>query len=58
MPYKIQKRGNKWVLINRITGKVHKSKLGKVIYYNSRANALAAARAIMASEHNWEPKKI
>ena len=58
MPYIIRKQKNKWILVNRETNKPHKSSKGKIIYYNSRADALGASKAIMASEHGWNPKKV
>ena len=50
MPYTIAKRGNKYAIINKQTGKV----VGKS---DTRAKAEASVRARLASEHGWKPKR-
>jgi len=52
MPYDIQRRGNKFVIIRETDGKV-------VGTSDSRAKAESSARARMAGEHdkNWSKKR-
>jgi hypothetical protein len=48
MPYKIEKRKNKWVIIEASTGKV-------VGESDSKSDAESSARARLAAEHGWKP---
>ena len=48
MPYKIVKRGSKFVVINTETGKVK----GR---HSSRAKAEAQRRLLYGVEHGWKP---
>lgn len=50
MPYRFKKVGNKVQIINKETGKV-------VGTSTSMEKAKASARARMAGEHGWKPKK-
>jgi hypothetical protein len=50
MPYKIEKRRNKWAIIDKATGKV----IGKS---DTREDAEGSARARLAGEHGWKPGK-
>jgi hypothetical protein len=50
MPYKIEKRKNKWAIIEISTGKV-------VGDSDTKADAEASARARLAGEHGWKPGK-
>lgn len=50
MPYKIEKRKNKWAIIEISTGKV-------VGESDTKADAEASARARLAGEHGWKPGK-
>jgi hypothetical protein len=50
MPYKVQKSGDKWKIINKNTGKT-------VGTSDSKAKADASVRARLAGEHNKNWKK-
>ena len=50
MPYKIEKRKNKWVIIDETTGK-------PVGESDTKADAESSARARLAGEHGWKPGK-
>ena len=49
MPYKIQRRGSRWVL-KRVDGTI-KSR------HSTKAKAEASEKIILAKEHGWRPKK-
>lgn len=48
MPYKIEKRGNKYIIKNKKTGKVKGTHL-------SRAKAESQMRLLYGIEHGWKP---
>ncbi|MEM5854666.1 MAG: hypothetical protein QXS37_04500 [Candidatus Aenigmatarchaeota archaeon] len=48
MPYKIEKRGNKYVVVNKKTGKVKGT-------HSSREKALRQMRLLYGIEHGWTP---
>lgn len=48
MPYKIVKRGKKYVVINKETGKVKGT-------HSSKEKALAQMRLLYGIEHGWKP---
>lgn len=50
MPYLIEKRGNKWLLINKRTGKVKGT-------HATREEAESQERLLRAIEHGWKPTK-
>lgn len=50
MPYSIEKHKNKWWIVNKQTGE----KVGEA---DSKADAESSARARLAGEHGWKPKK-
>ena len=50
MPHKIEKRKNKWVIIEVSTGKV-------VGESDTKSDAESSARARLAGEHGWKPGK-
>jgi len=50
MPYKIEKRGDKYAIVKKDTGKV-------VGTSDTREKAEASARARMAGHHGWKPTR-
>lgn len=48
MPYKIEKRGNKWVVINTEKNTVKGT-------HSSRTKALRQMRLLYGIEHGWKP---
>jgi len=49
MPYKIQKQGGKFAIINKETGKT-------VGHSDTRGKAESSVRARLAGEHGWRKK--
>lgn len=49
MPYNIRKKGDRWILVDRKTNVPHKNG-DTIVRYDTRDDALAASRAIMANE--------
>lgn len=50
MPYRIEKRGKKYAIINKDRNEV-------VGYSDTREKAEASIRARLAGEHGWRPKR-
>lgn len=50
MPYRIEKRGNKWVVVNEDTGKVKGT-------HDSEEKARAQMRLLYGIEHGLKPRK-
>lgn len=48
MPAVVRKRGKRWAIVNKDTGKVYG-------YSDSKAKAQASANARNASKHGWKP---
>ena len=48
MPYQVKKQGDKYVIINKETGKV-------VGHSDTKAKAEASVRARLGGEHGWKP---
>ena len=48
MPYRIEKQGSKYVVINKDTGKVKS-------HHDTREKAHASVNAALAGEHGWKP---
>ena len=48
MPYKIEKRGEKWCVVNKDTGKVKGT-------HDSKVKAMRQMRLLRGIEHGWEP---
>jgi len=48
MPYSIQKRGNKWVVINKDTGDVKGT-------HDSEIKARRQVNLLQGVEHGWKP---
>jgi len=48
MPYSIEKRGDKWVLINTDTGKVKGT-------HDSKIKAIRQRNLLQGIEHGWTP---
>jgi hypothetical protein len=50
MPYKIEKRGDKYVVVNEETGDVKGT-------HDTKEKAVAQMRLLYGIEHGWEPSK-
>lgn len=48
MPWKVEKRGNKWVTVNEDTGKVKGT-------HDSQEKAQSQLRLLNAVKHGWKP---
>ena len=48
MPYAIRKKGNKWLVVNKDTGKVKGT-------HDSKEKAEAQVRLLYGVEHGWKP---
>jgi len=48
MPYAVRKRGNKWVVINKETGKVKGT-------HDTKEKAISQMRLLYGIEHGWTP---
>jgi hypothetical protein len=48
MPYTVQKRGNKWVVINKETGKVKGT-------HDTKEKAIRQMRLLYGIESGWKP---
>ena len=49
MPYKVIKKGTKWAIVNKDTGKV-------VGMSDSKSKAESSVRARLGGEHGWKKK--
>ena len=49
MPYRVLKKGRKWVIVNKDTGKT-------VGVSDSKAKAESSVRARLGGEHGWKKK--
>ena len=50
MPYKIIKRGDKWAIVNKDTGKT-------VGMSSSKEEVKSSVRARLGGEHGWKPSR-